>query len=54
MKQHTSQEATSCKVWGVSCEASVSDPTMEVVSKNRNLFLFYFCRLDKSNVRRHD
>ena len=42
MKQHTSQEATSCKVWGVSREASVSDPITEVVSKIRNRILFYF------------
>ena len=42
MKQHTSQEVTSCEVEGVSCEASVSDPTTEVVSKNRNVFYFYF------------
>jgi hypothetical protein len=38
-------EATSCKVWGVSREASVSDPTTEVVSKNRNIILFLFLSL---------
>ena len=42
MKQHTSQEVTSCEVEGVSCEASVSDPTIEVVSKIRNIILFLF------------
>ena len=51
MKQHTSQEVTSCEVEGVSCEASVSDPTMEAVSKNRNLFLFYFLSLGEYNER---
>ena len=45
MKQHTSQEVTSCEVEGVSCEASVSDPTTEVVSKNRNVF--YYTTLTK-------
>jgi hypothetical protein len=45
MKQHTSQEVTSCEVEGVSREASVSDPITEVVSKIRNRILFYFfCR----------
>ena len=42
MKQHTSQEVTSCEVEGVSREASVSDPITEVVSKIRNRILFYF------------
>jgi len=40
MKQHTSQEVTSCEVEGVSREASVSDPITEVVSKNRIEFYF--------------
>ena len=50
MKQHTSQEVTSCEVEGVSCEASVSDPTIEVVSKIRNIILFLFFRRYITNV----
>ena len=50
MKQHTSQEVTSCEVEGVSCEASVSDPTIEVVSKIRNIIFFFFFRRYITNV----